>query len=94
MHTTPPSKVADLYAIRDAMPGNVTQAQCERLREALSRYSITTFEAMRYLDVYDPRARMTQLRRSGLHILTTWVRMPTECGALHRVELYTLVTTA
>lgn len=86
-------KAAALEALRDAMPGNSTQAQCARLREALSRFPITTFEAMRFLDCYDPRARVMQLRKAGERINTHWTKEPTECGTLHRIGLYTLIPT-
>ena len=46
---------------------------------------------MRHLDVYDPRARVMQLRKDGNSITTTWTRIPTESGHLHRVGLYVLV---
>lgn len=90
MHYHPNDKAAALEALRDAMPGNSTPAQCARLREALSRFSVTTFEAMRHLDIYDPRARVMQLRKQGHRIETHWTKEPTECGALHRIGLYSL----
>ena len=61
--TTHPDKQAALQAIRARAPGTSTAAQCERIRAALAIFNITTFEAMRYLDCYDPRARVMQLRR-------------------------------
>ena len=45
---------------------------------------------MRYLDVYDPRARVMQLRNAGERIDTHWRRIPTESGHMHRVGLYVL----
>ena len=47
---------------------------------------------MRYLDVYDPRARVMQLRNRGETIDTHWQTVITEAGARHRVGRYTLRT--
>lgn len=77
-------------AIRHSIHGNTTQSQCERIRAALAQFSITTFEAMRYLDIYDPRARVMQLRRQGERIDTHWRTIVTESGTKHRVGLYAL----
>lgn len=89
LHTSR-SKQAALAAIRQAYPGNTTQAQCERIRAGLAQFSITTFEAMRYLDIYDPRARVMQLHNVGLDIDTHWRTIETESGTKHRVGLYAL----
>ena len=91
MTTTPDGKREALTAILAAHPGNTCEVQCARIRAALSRFSLTTYEAMRHLDVYDPRARVMQLRKDGSSITTTWTRIPTESGHLHRVGLYVLV---
>ena len=48
---TSPEKKAALEAIRDEFKGTDSRSQALRLLEALSRYPITTFKAMRYLDV-------------------------------------------
>lgn len=88
-HTTT-DKAQALHAIRQATPGNSTQAQCERIKAALAQFSITTFEAMRHLDCYDPRARVMQLRRQGECIDTHWQTVTTESGDRHRVGLYVL----
>ena len=88
--TTHPEKQAALQAIRARAPGTSTAAQCERIRAALAQFSITTFEAMRYLDCYDPRARVMQLRRRGARIDTHWQTITTESGDRHRVGLYAL----
>lgn len=94
VHTdTSPSKRKYLAAILKATPGNNLPAQCQRLRKALSRYSLSTFEAMRYLDCYYPPARVMQLRREGEQIDTHWVYTVTESGERHRVGLYVLAPT-
>ena len=89
---TPPAegKRQALAAILSAHPGNTCTVQCARIREALSRFSLSTFEAMRHLDVYDPRARVLQLRKAGERIDTHWTRVITEAGHSHRVGVYVL----
>lgn len=91
---TPSEKKAALETIRDQFKGNAAQAQAARLLEALSRFSVTTFEAMRYLDVYHCPARVLQLRKLGHRITTHWQTVVTEAGANHRVGLYVLETRA
>lgn len=90
--TTPPAddKREALTAILAAHPDNTCTVQCARIRAALSRFSLTTFEAMRQLDVYDPRARVLQLRKAGERIDTHWTRAITEAGHSHRVGVYML----
>ena len=85
-----PEKIEALHLIRDHYPGVSSAVQCVRLRAALSRFSVTTFEAMRFLDVYDPRARVMQLRNQGEAIDTHWQTVITEAGERHRVGRYTL----
>ena len=84
------TKIEALYLVRDRHPGVSSEVQCVRIRAALSQFSITTFEAMRYLDVYDPRARVMQLRNQGETIDTHWQTVITEAGERHRVGRYTL----
>ena len=83
-------KIKALYALRDLHPGVNSHAQCHRVRAALGQFSLSTFEAMRYLDVYDPRARVMQLRNMGHVIDTHWQTVVTEAGESHRVGVYTL----
>lgn len=90
---TSPAKRKFLAKILKAIPGNNLAAQCQRLCEALGRYSLTTFEAMRYLDCYYPPARVMQLRRQGIAIDTHWVYSATESGERHRIGLYVLAPT-
>ena len=87
---TSPEKKAALEAIRDEFKGTANHSQAAWLLEALSRFSITKFEAMRYLDVYHCPARILQLRKAGHKILTHWQTVITEAGVRHRVGLYTL----
>lgn len=89
LHTSP-SKRRALAAILKAHPGNSCAAQCERIRAALAQFPLTTFEAMRYLDCYDPRARVMRLRDEGHAIVTHWRTVTSEAGTKHRVGLYAL----
>ena len=86
--TTPPEKRAALEAIRTEFKGTANNTQCARLLAALARYSVSTFEAMRYLDVYHCPARILQLRKSGHCITTHWQTVVTESGEKHRVGMY------
>ena len=92
--TTSDDKRKALASILAAHPGNSCAVQCARIRAALSQFSLTTFEAMRHLDMYDPRARVLQLRKAGENIITAWTRITTESGDLHRVGVYVLGTGA
>ena len=82
-------KKAALEAIRADFKGTSSDTQCARLLEALARFPITTFEAMRYLDVYHCPARILQLRKAGHRILTHRQTVVTEAGVRHSVGLYT-----
>ena len=86
---TSPEKKAALEAIRAEFKGTNSDTQCARLLEALTRFPITTFEAMRYLDVYHCPARILQLRKAGHRILTHRQTVVTEAGVRHCVGLYT-----
>ena len=85
---TSPEKKAALEAIRAEFKGAATNTQCARLLEALARFPASTFEAMRYLDVYHCPARILQLRKAGHRIVTHWQTVVTESGENHRVGLY------
>lgn len=87
---TPSEKRAALEAIRAQSKGTASRAQADRLLEALGRFAVTTFEAMRYLDVYHCPARILQLRKQGYKITTHWQTVITEAGEKHRVGLYVL----
>jgi Helix-turn-helix domain len=86
-----PNKEAALIEIREQIKGNSTNTQCRRLREALARFPINTFEASRYLDIYHAPARVMQLRKRGENIVTYWQRVETEAGVKHRVGEYVLI---
>jgi len=91
LHLTPPERIAALHAIRDRHPGDASSTQRARLLEALQTLGhVTTFEASRYLDLYDPRARKMELVRAGHDTLTTWRSVQTESGERHRIGVYAL----
>lgn len=92
MHKTnvSPEKEAALITIRDQFIGTTCASQCERLLEALHRFPVSTFEASRFLDVYDCPARVHQLRKAGHQIDTFWQTVVTEAGVKHRVGQYAM----
>lgn len=88
--TTSPEKEAALLQIRAQIKGNTSADQRHRLMTALRRYAVTTFEAMRLLDIYHPPARIKELRQEGHDIQTVWVNALTEAQKPHRVGMYVL----
>lgn len=86
-----PAKVAALKQIRDQFTGTSGNNQSQRLLAALARFPITTFEAMRFLDVYHCPARVLQLRKAGHEIITHRQTITTEAGAKHTVGLYVML---
>ena len=94
-HSTPPERVTLLRSIRVAHSGNSAPRQCARFLEALERLgSVTTAEAARFLDVYDPPARKRDLVHRGHNITMVWDRGETESGETHRVGRYCIVAGA
>jgi hypothetical protein len=87
---TSSEKKAALEAIRGEFKGTDTNTQSARLLEALRRFPVTTFEAMRFLDVYHCPARVMQLRKAGHRITTHRQTVVTEAGVKHSVGLYSL----
>jgi hypothetical protein len=84
-----PQRIAALSAILANFPGHDGNAQQQRILTAIEQLgSVTTFEAMRFLDCYDPRPRKLELCRKGHPIQLAWDRMETESGAVHRVGRY------
>ncbi|WP_186189883.1 helix-turn-helix domain-containing protein [Burkholderia gladioli] len=73
-------------------PENTAAHQRARLLEAINmRGGVTTLEAVRFLDIVDPRPRIVELRKEGYRIATLWSLQPSECGRMHRVGRYALV---
>jgi hypothetical protein len=89
---TSSARIKALHAIRDRHCGDRSSTQTACLLEALQTLQhVTTYEASRHLDLYDPRARKLNLVKAGYRILTTWRTVQTESGERHRVGVYTLV---
>jgi len=87
-----PSRVAALRRIRDAHVGNRGSTQAARLLDALHELgSVTTVEAVRFLDCPDPRARKMALVKAGHQIVMVWDRAETESGIVHKFGRYSLV---
>lgn len=88
-------RITTMAAILAAHPGINCPAQRLRLLLALQLLgSVTTYEASRYLDLYDPRARKKELCKEGHAIDTLPSRVVTESGEVHRIGRYVLMTTA
>ena len=73
-----------------------TSAQCKRLLDALKiscGKGVSTIEAKEELNIYDPPARIYDLRhKHGCDIITVWIREQTVQGYWHRVGRYVLIS--
>ena len=78
----------------DFISDNSTAAQRRRALEALEAGPKSTIELRRRWDILSPAPRIKELRDRGYVILTNWVQHATDCGKLHRVALYVLVSSA
>ncbi len=79
-----------LLAILKRFPGTDSHSQRTRILTAIHELgSVTTYEANRVLDCYDPRARKSELK-NDLHypIKTFFRRVTTESGESHRIGVY------
>jgi hypothetical protein len=88
---TSPERKAALQNLVDYFPGKTAKVQRTRILEALKLGLLTTFEAMRYLDIYHPPVRVKELRTEGWDIATHWKTITTEAGEEHRVGCYMLM---
>lgn len=92
---TKPKRADQLAAILAETPGNDLSIQRQRMLTAMQKLgSVTTFEGSRFLDCYDPRARVHELRKKGARIKTVMRAEQTESGVLHRVGVYLLEASA
>jgi len=71
---------------------NNAKAQCQKLLQALRQKPLSTLEARRELDILHPAARVQELKAAGHNIVTHWSEEPSECGELHRVARYVLLS--
>lgn len=87
----PPDRLAALHTVRDRHIGTATTTQRARLLDALQTLGhVTTFEAMRHLDIFDPRPRKLELVRDGHTIITLRRTVATEAGVKHRIGVYVM----
>lgn len=74
---------------------NSAQAQCARGLARLRLGPANTYELRREEDIYDPPARIFQLRHQyNHHIDLVWTYVTTEANVTHRVGKYVLVSEA
>ena len=86
-----PERIDALHTIRDRNKGEASATQRARLLDALQTVGhVTTFEAMRFLDIFDPRPRKLELVREGHAIITTRRVCETESGEKHTIGVYSL----
>ena len=89
---TSSERIEALQVIRDRNKGEASATQRARLLDALQTVGhVTTFEAMRFLDIFDPRPRKLELVREGYAIITTRRVVETESGEKHSIGVYSLV---
>ena len=80
-----------LRSIKSQYTGNSSATQRDCIMAALAVTSLTTVEAVRWLDIVRPGARISELRNDfGEPIVTTWCDELTEAGEIHRVARYVL----
>lgn len=85
------TKQAHYAMLLKRFPGNHSGAQTVRLCNALKHAPVTSYDARKYLDVYDVPARVMELRAHGYPIETLRVAQETDAGILHRrIGLYVL----
>ena len=90
----PDQGIAATKILNPKYSGTSTSVQCERLLSELKKRSVTTYEAMRVLDIYHVPARVLDLRKRGHNIVTVWDTVITESGQRHRVGRYVLESEA
>ncbi len=90
-NTEADSKLQFLSELLAKHKGNGVANQRARILAALRRFSLTTTEIRRFLDVFEVAARIWELRHlEGHDIPKVWVRTFTETGREHKCALYTL----
>lgn len=87
-------RAAVLAGLLHVMPGNGSEIQRPRLLTAMQQMgSVTSYKGSRFLECYDPLARICERRLAGYRIETIMRAMPTESG-VHHVGVYVLEGTA
>lgn len=90
---TPDSGTASKESRAQSKPShgdNGAAAQRRKALELLRTGPKSTLQLRRQGDILAPAARILELRRRGVEIITQWVHQATEGGRLHRVALYVL----
>ena len=70
--------------------GNTAVAQRKRILAYLHTNPLDTLTARKELDVMHPAARVMELRKQGIGIITTKIDRPSDCGKIHTVACYVL----
>lgn len=70
--------------------GNSAQAQRQRILTYLYKQPLDTLTARRELDIMHPAARVMELRKRGIGIITVRIDRPSDCGKMHSVACYVL----
>lgn len=84
------ARINHLQNILARHQGIDANTQRQRILAAIQELgSVTTFEAIRFLDCYDPRPRIWELRHLlGYKIVTHMRAEQTESGVFHRIGVY------
>lgn len=69
---------------------NTAVAQRKRILAYLHTNPLDTLTARKELDVMHPAARVMELRKQGVGIITTKIDRPSDCGKIHTVACYVL----
>jgi len=84
-------KLVNYATILKSVVGNDCVTQRARLTAALKITPVTTYEARKFLDIYDSPARILELRKLGWQIDTQRVHQKTDAGVIHkRIGKYVL----
>lgn len=84
-------KLANYATLLKRFKGNDSATQRARLTAALKVRPVTTYEARKYLDIFDCPSRILELRKLGWKIDTHRVHQKTDAGILHkRIGRYVL----
>jgi hypothetical protein len=70
--------------------GNSVAAQRNRIMDFLRKRPLDTLTARKELDVMHPAARVMELRKRGIGIITIKIDRASDCGKIHRVACYVL----
>jgi hypothetical protein len=91
IETTTIEKRRSLRLILKGTPGNRLEQQRARIIQALELGTLNTSEAQSFLRVYDPPARVCELRHvMGFKIKTHMMLVQTSLGDVHRLGVYVL----